>query len=121
MTIAIEESYTYYTTVNGTTSDITLEGVGDLGLDPLIQAIVWIGVIGGIAVVSSISILASGLSEGGSRWFVGIIFFVAIWMMFSTFPLPLIMAIEGFGLFIYLFLTIIYAVDVIIYLMGGGD
>ena len=121
MTISIEESYNYYTTVNGTTSDITLGGMGDLGLDPLIQAIVWISIIGGIAVASSISVLASGLSEGGSRWFVGLIFFVAIWLMFSTFPFPLIMAIEGVGAFMYLFLTIIYAVDVIIFLMGGGD
>ena len=41
--------------------------------------------------------------------------------MFSVFPLPLIMKIEGIGAFIYLFLTIVYAVDVIIFLMGGGD
>ena len=119
ITMSVEESYNYYTTINGTISDITLEGTGDLGLDPLIQAIVWITVIGGIAVVSSVSILASGLSEGGTRWFVGLIFFVAIWLMFSTFPFPLIMAIEGIGGVIYLFLTIIYAVDVIIYLMSG--
>lgn len=121
MTISIEESYNYYITINGTTGDILFEGVGDLGLDPLIQAIIWISVIGLIGIISSISLFGSGFNEGGGRWMVGIIFFVAIWLMFSTFPLPLIMAIEGVGFFIYLFLTIIYAVDVIIFLMGGGD
>ena len=122
ITISIGESYTYHTAINGTTSDITLEGGGDLGLDPLIQAIVWIGVLAGIAIVSSFGILGSGFSDSGTRWLVGGIFFLAIWLMFSTFPLPLIGAIEGgFGAFIYLVLTIIYAVDVIIFLMGGGD
>ena len=121
ITISIGESYNYYTNINGTTSDITLEGGGDLGLDPLIQAIAWIGVIAGIAIVSSFGILGSGFSESGTRWLVGGIFFTAIWLMFSVFPLPLIGAIEGVGAFIYLFLTIIYAVDVIIFLMGGGD
>ena len=121
ITISIGESYNYYTNINGTTSDITLEGFGDLGLDPLIQAVVWITIIGVIAVASSFGIMGSGFSEAGTRWFVGAIFFVSIWLMFSTFPFPLIMAIEGVGLTIYLFLTIIYAVDVIIFLMGGGD
>ena len=53
ITISVEESYNYYTAINGTTSDILLEGAGDLGLDPLIQAIAWIGVLAGIAIVSS--------------------------------------------------------------------
>ena len=121
ITITIEESYNYSTNINGTTSDITLEGMGDLGLDPLIQAVIWIGVLALIAVASSFGILGSGFSESGTRWLVGGIFFTAIWLMFSVFPLPLIGAIEGVGAFIYLFLTIIYAVDVIIFLMGGGD
>ena len=121
VTISIGESYNYYTNINGTTSDITIEGFGDLGLDPLIQAVVWITIIGVIAVASSFGLMGSGFSTAGTRWFVGAIFFVSIWLMFSTFPFPLIMAIEGVGLTIYLFLTIIYAVDVIIFLMGGGD
>ena len=121
VTMSIGESYNYYTIINGTTSDITLEGGGDLSLDALTQAIVWIGIIAGIAIVSSFGVLGSGFSDSGTRWLVGGIFFSAIWVMFSIFPLPLIMAIEGAGAFIYLFLTIVYAVDVIIFLMGGGD
>jgi len=121
VTISIEESYNYQTIINGTTSDITLESVGDLGLDPLIQAIIWIGVLSGIAIVSSFGVLGSGFSDSGTRWLVGGIFFTAIWLMFSTFPFSLIMGIEGLGGFIYLFLTIVYAVDVIIFLMGGGN
>ena len=122
ITISIEESYNYHTVINGTTSDILLEGAGDLGLDSLIQAVIWIGILAGIAIVSSFGILGSGFSDSGTRWLVGGIFFTAIWLMFSTFPLPLIGAIEGgLGAFIYLVLTIIYAVDVIIFLMGGGD
>ena len=66
VTISIEESYTYQTIINGTTSDITLEGAGDLGLDPLIQAIIWIGVLSGIAIVSSFGILGSGFSDSGT-------------------------------------------------------
>lgn len=121
VTISMEGSYNYQTMINGTTSDITLEGAGDLGLDPLIQAIIWIGVLSGIAIVSSFGVLGSGFSDSGTRWLVGGIFFTAIWLMFSTFPFPLITAIEGVGGFIYLFLTIVYAVDVIIFLMGGGN
>jgi len=119
--MSFEESYGYETMINGTTSDIILESAGDLGLDPLIQAIIWIGVLSGIAVVSSFGVLGSGFSDSGTRWLVGGIFFMAIWVMFSVFPLPLIMEIGGIGAFIYLFLTIVYAVDVIIFLMGGGD
>ena len=122
VTMSIGESYNYYTIINGTTSDITLEGSGDLSLDSLTQAIVWISVIGVIAVASSFGVLGSGFSDSGTRWLVGLIFFVAIWLMFSTFPFPLIIGIGGgLGLTIYLFLTIIYAVDVIIFLIGGGD
>ena len=122
VTMSIGESYNYQTVINGTTSEILLEGEGDLSLDSLTQAIVWIGIFAGIAIVSSFGILGSGFSDSGTRWLVGGIFFLAIWVMFSVFPLPLIMAIEGgLGAFIYLFLTIIYAVDVIIFLMGGGD
>ena len=122
ITMSIEESYGYETMINGTTSDIILESAGDLGLDPLIQAIIWIGVLSGIAIVSSFGVLGSGFSDSGTRWLVGGIFFTAIWLMFSTFPFSLIMGIiEGFGVFIYLFLTIVYAVDVIIFLMGGGN
>ena len=121
MASAIVESQQYQQILNGTSSVIDLEGISaDFSLDPLIFAVIWIVVIGGIAVASSITIVSTGLSTVGSKWTVGIVFFVSIWLMLSTYPYPLITS-GGFIMeMIYLFMTIIYAIGGIMTLMEVG-
>ena len=121
-TNAVTESYQYHQILDGTTSTLELENISaDFSLDPLIQAVIWISVIGGIGAVSSFSILGSGLGASGSRWLVGLIFFVSIWLMFSTLPFPLIMAGGFIMTLIYLFMTMTYAIGCIWFLIEGGD
>ena len=113
------QSLLYYQALNGTTSSLEAQLISaDFSLDPLIQAVIWIAVIGGIGVASSISVLATGLNETGSRWAVGLIFFIAIWIMLSTLPYPLILAGGMVMELIYLTMTITYAVGCIWFLMG---
>lgn len=117
---AVSESYEYQQYLNGSVSEFGIEGANlDLGLDPLISAVIWISVIGGVAIASSITVVASGLSESGTRWIIGLIFFVSLWLMFSTFPFPLINQIGLIGNFIYFGLTIFYAIGGIWTLMQG--
>lgn len=116
---AVSESYTYQQAINGSVSTIGVEGTNiDFGLDPLTLAVIWISVIGAIAVGSSIIVLSSGLSESGSRWLVGIIFFTSIWLMFTTLPYPMINAIGTIGYYIYFGMTIFYAIGGIWILLG---
>lgn len=116
---AYVESQQYHQILNGTTSIVELEGISaDFSLDPLIQAVIWIAVIGGIGVASSITVLASGLAGFGSRWLVGMIFFISIWIMLSTLPFPLIQAGGTVMELIYLGMTITYSIGAIMFLMG---
>ena len=112
------ESQQYRQILNGTSSVVDLEGISaDFSLDPLIFAVVWIVVIGGVAIASSITVVSTGLSTVGSKWTVGIVFFVSIWLMLSTYPYPLIVS-GGFIMeTIYLFMTILYAIGGIMTLM----
>ena len=119
MTNAQQQSLVYQQILNGTTS--TFEGeqiTADFSLDPIIQAVIWIAVIGVAGIASSITVLATGFSPAGSKWIVGMIFFISIWIMLSTLPFPLIQ-LGGIVLeFIYLIMTITYAIGCIWYLMG---
>lgn len=116
---AFSESYTYQQSINGSVSSIDIEGTNvDFSLDPLILAIIWISIIGGVAIGSSIVVLSSGLSESGSRWLVGIIFFTSIWLMFTSLPYPLINSIGTIGYYIYFAMTIFYAIGGIWILLG---
>lgn len=119
VSVSIAESYNLSQVLNGTTSDLDFNLSGDLALDPLTFAIIWITVIGGIAVASGVTVLSSGLSPNGQHWLIYMIFFVAIWLMFSTFPFPMIIAIETVGATIYTILTMVYAIACIIWIGGA--
>lgn len=120
ITASYIESQQYQQILNGTSSIVEGEGISaDFSLDPLTLAVIWIIVIGVIAVASSLTVLATGLSTEGTRWIVGMIFFTSIWVMFSTFPYPLIIA-GGFIMeTIYLVMTMTYAIGCIMTLMGA--
>lgn len=114
ITTAITENYSYTQSLNGSTSELTLEGIAtSLYLDPLIQAVIWISIIAGIIVLASLNILGSGLNESGSKWIGYSIFYISVWIILSTLSFPLIISIEIIGIVIYLALTITYAIGVI--------
>lgn len=116
---AFVESHQYQQILDGTTSVLELDAISaDFSLDPLILAVAWITVIGVIGVGSSISVLATGLSPSGTRWAVGMIFFISIWIMLSTLPFPLILSGGIVMEVIYLAMTITYAIGSIMFLMG---
>jgi len=119
---AISESHDYQIVVNSSISELGIPGViAEFGLDPLIQAVIWISVVGVVAVASSITVVASGISESGTRWLTGMIFFISLWLMFSMLPYPLFVLIETYGMMIYFVLTIFYAIGAIWYLLSGSD
>lgn len=117
---SITESYELSQTLDGGTSELGINITGDFALDPLIFAVVWIVVIGLIAIASGVSIIGTGLSEGGGRWLVYMVFFIALWIMFSTFPFPMIVAIQEAGLILYVLLTMVYAISCIMWIGGGS-
>lgn len=117
---AYVQSVEFNQVLDGTTSILELEGISaDFSLDPLIQAVIWIAVIGAIGVASSITVLATGLGESGSRWLVGMIFFISIWIMLSTLPYPLIQSGGSIMELIYLGMTITYSIGCIWFLIEG--
>lgn len=116
----IARSYDLAHVLDGETSELGLDISGDFALDPLIGAVIWIIVIGLIAVIAGLSVLGSGLSEGAGRWVIYMVFFIAIWVMFSTFPFPMIASIEIAGLIIYTILTMVYGIACIIWIGGIG-
>lgn len=119
---AISESYQYNLQLNDSTSTVGIDNSNiSLGLDPLISAVIWIAIISGVAVASSIAVVGSGLNSGGSRWLVGGIAFTSIWIMFSTYPFPIIVGLGTIGTIIYFVLTLFYAIGCIWWLLGGSD
>lgn len=118
---ASEQSFVYNQALNGSTSELGYDITADFSLDPIIQAVIWISIIGGIGIASSITVVATGLNEAGTRWTVGLIFFVAIWLMLSTLPFPLITAGGLVMELIYFVMTVCYAVGAIWFLIEGGS
>ena len=80
----IDATYDLYQIVNGTTTDISITTDGTLTLDPLQQAVIWIIIIGAIAVASGLTVVASGLNDTASRWLTFMIFFTLF--QFPVYP-----------------------------------
>ena len=114
---SVEATYSFQS-LNGTISELEIEG--SMNLSTLQDAILWISVIGGIAIVSGIAVLGSGLNEQATRWITYMTFFISFWTILSILSFPLIIAIQSFGSVIYVGLTIVYAVSCIMYI-GGSD
>lgn len=121
ITQAVSLSQDYQLSINGTISSVSIpDSDTNLGLDPLIFAVVWITIFSVIAVASSIAVVGTGLTEGGSRWLVGSIAFVSVWIMFSTYPFPIIIDLGTIGSIGYFIVTVIYAIGCIWWLLGGS-
>lgn len=120
MSVAYSQSTVYQQVLNGSTSTVAQDLFADFSLDPLIQAVIWIGIVGGVAIASSLTVVATGLNEAGSRWVVGLIFFISIWIMLSTLPFPLIYSGGVVMELIYFVMTITYAFGCIWVLMEAG-
>lgn len=118
MATALVESQHYQQILDGVSSAVEFaDASADFTLDPLIFAVIWIVVIGVIAVASSITVLATGLGSGGSKWVVGMVFFISLWLMLSTYPYPMITAGGIVMDIIYLGMTISYAIGGVLTLM----
>ncbi len=115
ISVSVEASYTFES-LNGTISDLDI--TGSMNLSTLQDAILWISVIGGVAVASGIAILGSGLNDNATKWLVYMVFFVSSWSILSVLSFPLILEIEGFGSILYIGFTVVYGISAIMYIGG---
>lgn len=108
--------------INGST-DFWGNPINDamFGLDPITGGIALILVLSIIGGAIGIQFLGSGLSEGSVRIILLAIFYGGLWAILSLLSYPLIIAIEVFGVLIYLTLTILYAIGVVSKYFGGGE
>lgn len=121
--ILIEHTIDTTAIVNGSTNQFEIDLTQQsFGLDPItggIALVVAIAVVGGII---SIQFLGSGLNDSGVRILLLSIFYGGLWTILSILAYNLIVAIEVFGLVIYLVLTIVYAMSVVgKYFGNSGD
>ena len=113
--ISIDDSVSIDALINGTETSVDIGGTNaTLSLDPLQGAIIWIIIILGIGVAVGIQVLGSGLSDKSVHLLFMGIFFSSVWGILSVLSMNLIESIEVFGSFIYLGLTIVYAIGTII-------
>lgn len=107
--------------VNGSTTSLEIP-IDDIvfGIDPFIGGLALITVLAVLGAVITIQALGSGLSEGGSRIIMISVFYGGLWAILSLVASPLIIAIDTFGLLIYLTLTILFALGVISKYFGSG-
>jgi len=113
--VIIQQALDYNAAMNGTASEWVLDPVDTaLYLDPLIGAVIWIGIIAAIGIAAGIQFLGSGLNSEGGHWLTGSIFYTAIWILLSTYPYGLLTSIPYFGGLIYIVLTMVYAIAAII-------
>ena len=107
--------------VNGSTTSLEIPvPEGTFGLDPLTGGLVLITALAILGAVISIQVVGSGLGEGGVRILMISFFYGGLWGILSIVSANLIIAIEAFGLLIYLMLTILYAIGVVSKYFGGG-
>lgn len=91
----------------------SIEVAGSFQIDELTGAIGIIIVIVVIAVLFGIRLLNSGLSETSVKSLTIGVSYVGLWILFSVFAQPLLMEIQIFGLFLYIVLTIMFAIGVL--------
>lgn len=108
--------------INGTTTTLEWTSGNFLFIiDPTIATIGLFVVIGALAGVLGAQALASGLSPESIKTIMICILYGPTWSLLSVLALPLISAIEIFGNFIYLSLTIAYIYGVINKISGGRE
>lgn len=107
--------------INGSTTTFEIPiGNQTFGLDPMTAGISMIITFVAIGGALGISIFGSGLNTESIKIIMLGIFYISLWTLLSLLASNLIIAIEGFGLMIYLTLTILYALGVISKYFGGG-
>lgn len=89
-------------------------------IDIVAGAIIIIIIVVSVGVIVGIRIWDSGLSDSSVKILTYGSAYIGVWALFSAFAYPLIIAIEIFGTFIYIVLTIMYALGVIMQLSRGG-
>jgi len=109
------------TIVNGSTTTLEFDG-GELlfNIDPTVATIAVFVIIGALAGVMGIQAVGSGLSPESIKIIMALILYGGIWALLSVLALPLISAIEVFGVILYMILLIGYITGVIQKISGGG-
>lgn len=112
--ITIDSSINNNLIVNGTTTNINY-GYNNytLNLDPLTTGIALITILIAVAGIIGINVLGSGLSDSSVHTITLLLGYGGLWTLFSTLSWNLIIAIELFGGFIWLGLTIIYSIGIV--------
>jgi len=96
----------------GTQTTWNLYSSEGIYIDQFEGAIIILIVVVMIICVIGLRIWNSGLSDTSIRTYTIIIFYASLWGIFSALAYDLIVAIETFGSFIYIFLTIIFVIGV---------
>lgn len=113
----------YYNTnnanVNGTTS-FPVEATMTVIYGSLTSFLVLIGIIGAIAVVASILIVGSGLTESGAKIVYQLVWFTTLWVMLSLLPAPYLFQAGLWGVALYFGITFFYVYNVIS-VLGTSD
>ena len=74
----------------------------------------------GVALVTGISVLASGLNAQSARIVILALTYTGIWTLLSFLAYALIVSIEVFGAVIYVTITIAYIIGVVRMISGGN-
>ena len=88
-------------------------------IDPTALGIAAFVVIIGVASLLGITVVGTGLSPESIKVVMVCILYGVIWILLSIFAMPLILAIEVFGIVIYAVLLIMYIIGVIQKIAGG--
>lgn len=111
--------------INGSTSTILIEGGNVLfridTTNLIVSGLALLGTVVGIALISGVQILGSGLSSASVKIILIIWSFSGVWITITILAVNLIASIEVFGSIFYIMLTIAYAVGVIKKISGGSD
>ena len=75
----------------------------------------------GVALITGIQVLGSGLSASSVRIIIMLTGYVGLWFAISILAFNLIIEIEIFGSIIYVILTTGYAIGAVQKISGGGD
>lgn len=112
--VIIDTSISNSAIINGSATTF-MGGAGDLvfNIDPIAGMVASLAGWVAIALAFGIRAFGSGLSDEASRIATLTTIYAAIWTILSALAIPLIFAIEIFGAFIYVTLTIAYTVGVI--------
>lgn len=99
--------------VNSTNTELALFNLQEsFYIDELTGALVILISVIGIAVLIGIRVLNSGLSDQAQGTMTTVVFYVALWLVFSALSNNLIQSIEVIGSILYIILTIAFAIGV---------